>query len=488
MLLVAPQRTTQAVGDFVFLTKAAIAKSATEQSNFHQKRGVAFTTPHISRTMHIRLLKDTFFTQHKGTGYIANTSTGHSMLLDETGALWTSKLTYILKSFEKYVDSIRSYYYGIEEDVLRKDIYEFIDNLKQEGYISVEEIPPFKSLILELTKKCNEKCIHCYIPNSYKDIGVDLDLHTYKQVVDDFIEMGGESIFLTGGEPMMSKNFIQLLEYALSTNLKITILTNALKLNDQLFSLLSHNKIETVQISLYSTNSHTHDSITGVKGSCHKTMEAIEKLHASNINVKIACIAVKENYNEVCDVFRFAEKLGVDYGLDMSIFACFDKTTDNLVHRVTLEELEFMINDIYDFDQDFCKSLLQRNQQQYDENYNFLNFLNKPLCEASYEKLYITSNGDVSLCPNWQQIVIGNIKKEKLKNIWENSEYINTIRIKRESDFPKCISCEASDYCLKCMSRNYTESGSIDVFPEIYCKQAFLYKRLYEKYFDNDSK
>ena len=78
----------------------------------------------------------------------------------------------------------------------------------------------------------------------------------------------------------------------------------------------------------------------------------------------------------------------------------------------------------------------------------------------------------------------GNIYKDTLYDVWVKSEKLTFLRNIRRRDFPKCINCEAQNYCTKCLVRNYNEStGDMFAIPPHTCDVAFLNKRLTEQYY-----
>ena len=93
-------------------------------------------------------------------------------------------------------------------------------------------------------------------------------------------------------------------------------------------------------------------------------------------------------------------------------------------------------------------------------------------------------NGDVYPCAGWQAYVLGNVYEQSLQEIWEKSEKINELRKITQSAFPKCLKCEARNFCAMCLVRNFNESGG-DMFKinDHFCKVAFLNKRLVEEYY-----
>ena len=113
-------------------------------------------------------------------------------------------------------------------------------------------------------------------------------------------------------------------------------------------------------------------------------------------------------------------------------------------------------------------------------------FENMPMCGVGLNQICVTANGDLYPCAGWQAKVLGNIFKDSLHKIWHESEEINQLRSVTRKSFPKCLKCEARDYCSMCMARNFNESNG-DMFtpPTHTCQVAFLNKRLAEERLNN---
>lgn len=105
-----------------------------------------------------------------------------------------------------------------------------------------------------------------------------------------------------------------------------------------------------------------------------------------------------------------------------------------------------------------------------------------PMCGAGINDLSMTANGDVYPCSGWQSLIVGNVFRQPLKEIWEQSPQLAVIRKVRHKDFPKCMECKARDFCSMCLVRNFNENNG-DMFKtsEHFCKVAFLTKRLCEE-------
>jgi radical SAM protein with 4Fe4S-binding SPASM domain len=217
--------------------------------------------------------------------------------------------------------------------------------------------------------------------------------------------------------------------------------------------------------------------------SFRKTKDAIGKLVAADIPVQISCPLMKANKDGYREVLEYAKKLKIKAQTDYIMMAQADLDTQNLANRLSLEETEKVIRDIIEYDVDYQQQTLQQKPLSDEVKFDFERFKKQPLCGVGYDNCCITANGDVYPCAGWQGYVLGNVYKQTLKDIWENSERIKHLRTLTQGSFPQCLECEALDYCNRCLVRNYNESnGDMFATPKHFCDVAFLTKRLVEEY------
>lgn len=160
-----------------------------------------------------------------------------------------------------------------------------------------------------------------------------------------------------------------------------------------------------------------------------------------------------------------------------------DFGTENLANRISIAETERVIRDIIEYDIDYRKDTLKTTPISNNIRADLERFSKQPICGVGQDNCCITENGDVYPCAGWQAYILGNIYEQSLSDIWNNSERIKYLRTIKQSNFPKCLKCEARDYCAMCLVRNFNESGG-DMFKtnDHFCKVAFLNKRLVEEY------
>ena len=461
-------------------------------------------------------------------GYISNQLTKYDRTYNESGAVFLSQISRQPKDIKTIVDNISSIYSEVDSNTIANDFMSFIEVLSESQFVvmgeSLEELdqkdlafsyssnspktftdyypqktkqkvqrdteefflrhdqrkPRLASLQFELTSRCNERCIHCYIPNGKKNAGFDMSFERFKYILDQYAEMGGLQVTLSGGEALMNKDIVKMLWYCREKDMQISLLTNLISLKEELIPILKDVNISLIQVSLYSMNAEKHDFITTVKGSFEKTKTAIEKLHNADIPVQISCPIMKANKDGYDEVMKYAQRLRMKAQTDYIMMAQADLDTSNLANRISVEETEKVIRDIMENDVDYqTETLAQEPLSSISEE----EFAEMSLCGAGLNDLCVTVNGDIYPCAGWQGFVVGNVFRESLKEIWEHSPKLEQIRMIKQKDFPKCLKCEARDFCNMCLVRNYNESGG-DMFKinEHFCKVAFLNKQIAEEW------
>lgn len=482
--------------------------------------------------MLIRQSKNTFIRSTERYGYITNQLTRYDRTYNATGADFLRHISRKPKDVNDIVHELMKEYEGVTFDVLKTDFIGFAKELEEAKFIviadSIEELnrkdlsftyavdnpktlaedfsqpthqkglestqdffleevqgrPLISNLQFELSSRCNERCIHCYIPNEKKNKGSDIPLAKVKSIIDEFAEMGGLHVTLSGGEAFLHKNLLEICRYCREKDLKISILSNLISLKEEQIPTLKEVNLSLIQTSLYSMDESIHDMITTVKGSFSKTKNAIERLVAADIPVQISCPVMKANRKGYKDVLEYAKSLKIKAQTDFIMMAQSDFNTNNLANRISIEETEELLRDIIEHDIDYHKELKEKPPVSDFIAIDRERYMQQPVCGVGYDNCCITVNGDVYPCAGWQNYVLGNVFTQPLKEIWEQSKRVRELRKITQASFPQCLDCEARDYCARCLVRNFNESGG-DMFAvnKHYCDVAFLTKRLVEEYY-----
>lgn len=479
--------------------------------------------------MLIKQSKNTFIRTTENYGYILNQLNRHDRVYDEAGAEFLKEIKREAQDLNDIINNLCKKNPLVETSIIRNDFLEFMDSLAKDKFIIIganeEELntkdesftyaidnpktlesdfsqyteqeinentqdffleenqgrPLISTLQLELSSRCNERCIHCYIPNGKKNHGIDMPFEKFKKLVDEFASMGGINITLSGGEALLHKDIVKMLYYCREKDLKISLLSNLITLTEEQIKTMKEINVSLVQVSLYSMDPVIHDYITTIQGSFIKTKEAIEKLIAADVPVQISCPLMKANKDGYKEVLDYARSLKIKAQTDYIMMAQADLDTSNLANRLSIEETEKVISDIIENDLDYKEGWEKVRPIKGEIEFDRERYKNQPVCGVGYDNCCITANGDVYPCAGWQGYILGNAYKNSLKEIWEG-EKVNSLRKITNGSFENCIDCEARQYCAMCLVRNYNESGG-DMFKinKHFCDVAFLNKRLVEE-------
>jgi len=473
--------------------------------------------------MLIRQTKDTFIRRFGDIGYITNQLTKHDRVFNETGGDFLDTINRTPKNIDSIVNEIFPLYKDVSIDEFKQDFYEFVQDLEKDGFLVTgnnpseldkkeptfsyksanpktaindftnpdkkdilnntatffyEEFhknPQILGLQIEVTSRCNERCIHCYIPNEKKDIGKDIELPLILRVLDEAKSMATLQLTLSGGEVFMHKEIANILRHAHKNDFSISILSNLVLLSDEHISVLKEINPSLVQVSLYSMKAEEHDSITRIKGSFEKTKSSIERLVASDIPLQISCPVMKVNFRSYKDVLTYAKDLHTKAYSDFIMMAQTDCNTKNLEQRISIKETEVLLEDILNFDWDYLNTTLRQEPKSKDIE----EFKSLPVCGVGVDNICLAVDGSFYPCAGWQGLVVGNSNKQSLRDVWENSEQLKRLRTITNASFPKCIVCDALDYCALCLVRNYNENnGDMFKIPHHFCEVASLNKKM----------
>ena len=172
-------------------------------------------------------------------------------------------------------------------------LQEFWDKVAQ------QHIPLFGSI--ELTHRCNLRCLHCYLGTHRGSPGKELRTERLFSVIDEITEAGCLFLLLTGGEPLLRKDFPEIYRYAKTKGLMVTVFTNGTLVTDPLVELFEDLPPQAVEVSLYGAAAATYEMITGVEGSFERCLTGIRRFLEHGINVRLKTVLMTLNCREYFD-------------------------------------------------------------------------------------------------------------------------------------------------------------------------------------------
>ena len=341
------------------------------------------------------------------------------------------------------------------------------------------EHPTLVNLQIDITQACTERCVHCYVPEYGT---VCLTFEKIKEALDWFAFQGGLSLSISGGECLLHPDFAKIIHYANSKDLAVKVFSNLTVCTEEIAKLFQEANVR-VQTSLYSMNEELHDAITQLRGSYKTTRCWLEKLVRYGVQCSIACPLMRENYRGYSDVRKYAKSLGCNLTTDFAIIGRADGSTDNLVHRLTIEEVKAVLEELAresvaespEYFNAYFQSECFARQHEAD-------WLLEPLCDVCISTMCLGANGEYHPCTAFGDVVLGDCQRDSIEWVWQHSP--NTLRIRslRGKDIRRCVKCKIRPYCSICLCRNQNENGDMCEPSEYFCRVAAVNKEIVEMY------
>jgi AdoMet-dependent heme synthase len=298
---------------------------------------------------------------------------------------------------------------------------------------------------IDITWRCNERCVHCYLDHDGKG---EMSTEEIKGVIRQLADCGTFFLVISGGEPLLRRDCFEFLEYSRALRFNVKLKTNAVMIGPKEAARLKKLGIEQVQISVYSHRPEVHDAITKLPGSLRRTTDAIRHLKANGVKVSITNILMKYNNRDGKAVKRMAQELGVNFVIDPTITPMLngDRSIMNLgITEAELREImhdEEFVGDVGEF----CEPVSTVDEDVL-EGYS---------CSAGHTLAYISPFGDVYPCVQFP-MPCGSVRKQSFRDIWYQSPALNDLRSVHVRDLHTCSHCSHTAYCSRCPGLAYME-------------------------------
>ncbi len=296
-----------------------------------------------------------------------------------------------------------------KEEILRRFELQKIDNISEyesssfmvvgEESMDVNEINDFINsmeckftlpedggkAIWEITHNCNYGCSYCIFSCNKKRVDGELTTKECFHVIDELVNNGFKHLKITGGEPFIRKDIVEILNYA-SKKLVVDVSTNASLINEKTVDELNKINLKMIHVSLDGSKEE-HETVRG-KDTYERTINGLKALKKSKNKVRIGSVIHIKNENNLENLVKDSIDLGADE-IIFSIMEPVDGQSKEFVKTSSNEELIKTIDNI---------------RNMYKEkiivNYNFgkqPTYVKK--CPAGDKFLYINNMGFISPCP-----------------------------------------------------------------------------------------
>ncbi len=314
---------------------------------------------------------------------------------------------------------------------------------------------------LDITWRCNEQCVHCYLDHEGKG---EMGTAEIEDVIGQLADCGTFFLTISGGEPLLRRDCFEILEYARALRFNVKLKTNAVMIGPEEAARIKKLNIDEVQISLYSHRPEVHDAITRLPGSMRRTTEAIRALKANGVRVSITDVLMKYNNPDAKAVKQLADELGVLFHVDPTITPMFDGNRSNMNLGITQAELEEIMHteEFVGDVKEFCGPV-----STVDDD-----ILDGYSCSAGHTLAYISPFGDVYPCVQFP-MPCGTVRKQDFREIWHGSPAFAELRAAQVRDLHTCSHCTHIAYCSRCPGLAYME-GDFRGPSSVDCQKSYV--------------
>jgi mycofactocin biosynthetic radical S-adenosylmethionine protein MftC len=303
-------------------------------------------------------------------------------------------------------------------------------------------------LTWELTYACNLACTHCLSSSGRRDPG-ELSTSEALTLIDEIAAMQIFYINIGGGEPMIRRDFFQLLEHAVSQKVGVKFSTNGTRIDENAAKRLAEIDYLDIQISIDGADAATNDRLRGL-GSYSAARRAMDRLAAANFGpFKISVVMTRESVEQLSEF----ESLARDYGAELRLTRL--RPSGRAVEEwEALHPTRAQNRQLYEW-------LSARPNVLTGDSFFHLSALGHPLdglnlCGAGRVVCLIDPVGDVYACPFviHEQFLAGNVREAGFKRVWRDSELFRSLRAPGNPG--ACGSCGSYDACRGgCMAAKF---------------------------------
>lgn len=303
-------------------------------------------------------------------------------------------------------------------------------------YIYVRDNMKLTNLTLEILNKCVQNCIHCSSSSCFdsnKIIYIDQIMDIVKQAK----ELGLKNISISGGEPFLHPQLLEILEYLRNEDFNISLYTcgiigtpdNPIPISEKQLKAVKNinNKIV---FSLHGMDDICNN-ITGIQNSFQMIINSIRNSINIGMIPEIHFVPMTNNYSQLEDVVRYTYELGIRKISILHLVTqgrCENNDKLALLNPDNINIIKLSKRLENELDGLSIRKGTPWNCYTYDAN-------NHP-CTAGVDKLVISSNGQVVPCEAFKFLLnhddIPNIFNTTLENIWKTDKLLFELRIRHQ--------------------------------------------------------
>lgn len=316
---------------------------------------------------------------------------------------------------------------------------------------------------IELTKRCNFKCQHCYFNDHDRQSKIDeLDKEQWFDFIDQIVDIGCLSLLITGGDPLIRKDFSDIYSYARKKGLLITVFTNGTLINLEHIDLFKQYPPNMIEITLYGSNEEKYNILTGSRNNYNRLINNLTLFKENNIKFRLKAMLMSINEDDFSQIRGLADKFDVKFRFDPIIVPKKDGSSEPLDFRLSPERV--IAQELSD--KKLINSYKKQIKKQKEKSIHSSQRVYQ--CGMGRVTFHIDSHGKFTPCIMADHFSF-DLLNNSFKEIW-NSKELKQILEKKHKSPMECYDCEKLNICAFCPAMFRLENGTEEIKSEYVCK------------------
>jgi radical SAM protein with 4Fe4S-binding SPASM domain len=300
-----------------------------------------------------------------------------------------------------------------------------------------------------ITYRCNLKCTFCYAGcncttnpiGDDREMSVDEIRRVLRKIFQD---AKVPSVSFTGGEPTLRRELPDLVRYAKDLGMRVNLITNGTLMTDTLAGRLADAGLDSAQVSLEGVTAETHERVTAIPGSFHRTLAAVENLNEVDVLVHTNTTINRDNLHECSQIPQFVKaRLGRDK-FSMNLLVPTGSAALNGDLSVKYSDIGPHLEEIVAESERVGVEFMWYSPVPMCMFNSVARGLGNKGCSACDGLLSVGANGDVLPCASYDESV-GNLLRLGVSEIWQSK------RARQHRDkglaHPQCRGCPEFEIC-----------------------------------------
>ena len=319
----------------------------------------------------------------------------------------------------------------------------------EEYRYSLFQKPDLRNLFLELTLRCNEHCLHC--GSWCGDVkSEELTVEDYRKLLTEIKEdmtTEGKMLCITGGEPLLRKEFFDIMGIAHDLGFNWGMTSNATLINEEVAKDLKKVGMATISVSSDGLKDY-RDAFRQTRGGYDKAMNGINCLirEGGFKSIQVTTVVTHKNIGQLNELYKIFNEMDIDSWrvVNMEPMGRAKEHPDLILTPDDYRYLFEFIRNKRMAGEPVCYGCSHYLGLEYEREVRDWYYL----CTAGLYTASICANGDIVACLDIErrpEFTQGNVLRDRFSDVWFNKFQVFRKDLADENE--KCSKCDQKNFC-----------------------------------------